>query len=58
MTRAGARRKGRTRGPRVNGSGAADKRALELLQAVHGFGSLGFLLALSAVSHEARARRK
>lgn len=58
MPKTSARRKGRTRGPRINGSGTADQRALELLQAVHGFGSLGFLLALSAVSREARARRK
>ena len=61
MTRAPARRKGRARSVRrrVNGypeglaEGPGEQRARELLQTIHGFGSLGFLLALS----EARARR-
>ena len=57
MTRAPARRKGRVRAsrPRANGriEGLDEQRALELLQTIHGFGSLGFLLALS----DARARR-
>jgi hypothetical protein len=33
------------------------RRVLELLQLMHGFGSLGFLLSLSSVSSEARMRR-
>ena len=42
------RRKSRTK---------SNERLLELLQLIHAFGSLGFLLSLASVSSETRLRR-
>ena len=45
----------RRKGPiRRQGS---ERKVLELLQLVHGFGSLGFLLSLSSISSETSAAR-
>jgi len=46
----------RRKGPiRRQGS---ERKVLELLQRIHGFGSLGFLLALSSVSPRAPVRKQ